>query len=51
MRWQQARPNWFAERAAVKANAPPLEDLGLAVERQMIAEFRDDDSGDEQFGG
>ena len=38
-----------AERAAVKVDTLPLEDLGLAIERKMIAEFRNDDPGDEQL--
>ncbi len=40
-----------AERAPVQIDPLPLEDLGLAVEWQVVAELGDDDPGDEQFGG
>ena len=40
-----------AERAAIEMDALPLEGLGLAIERKVIAEFRDDDPGDEEFRG
>ena len=40
-----------AERAAIEVDPLALEDFGLAVEWQMIAEFRDDNPGDEQLGG
>ena len=38
-----------AERAPIQIDPLPLEDLRLTIKRQMIAEFRDDDPGDEQF--
>jgi len=40
-----------AEGAAIEVDPLPPEDLGLPVERQAIAEFRDDNPGDEQLGG
>ena len=44
-------PDPVAERAAVQVDPLPLEDLGLAIERQVVAEFRDDNPGDEEFRG
>ncbi len=38
-----------AERAAVQVDPLPLEDFGLSVKRKMVAEFRDDDPGDEEL--
>lgn len=40
-----------AERSAVEIDALPLEDPGLAIERQMVAELRDHDPGDELLRG
>lgn len=40
-----------AERAAVEVDPLPLEDPGLTVEAQVVAELRDDDPGDEQLRG
>jgi len=44
-------PDPVAERAAVQIDPLPLEDLGLTIKRQVVAEFRDDDPGDEQLRG
>jgi hypothetical protein len=44
-----ARP--VAQRGAVEVEALPPVDLGLAVERQMVAELGDDDVGDQRLGG
>jgi hypothetical protein len=40
-----------AKGAAIEMDALPLEDLGLAIKRQVVAEFRNDDPGDEEFRG
>jgi hypothetical protein len=40
-----------AERPAVERDPLPPEDLGLAVERQVVAELRDDNPGDEELRG
>jgi hypothetical protein len=44
-----ARP--VAQRGAVELEALPPVDLGLAVERQMVAELGDDEVGDQRLGG
>lgn len=36
-----------AERAAIEVEPLPLEDLGLLVKWQLVAELGDDDPGDE----
>src|SRR5690606_37399988 len=43
-------PDPVAERAAVEVEPLPLEDPGLAVERQVVAKLRDDDPRDQPFG-
>lgn len=43
--------NQVAEGPTVEVDPLPPEDFGLAVESQMIAEFRDDDRCDEQRRG
>lgn len=40
-----------AERAAIEVYPLALEDLGLAVERKVVPELRDDDPGNEQLRG
>lgn len=40
-----------AEGAAIEVDPLPLEDFGLAIKRKVVAELRDDDPGDEEFGG
>jgi hypothetical protein len=44
-----ARP--IAQRGAVEIKALPTVDLGLAVERQVVAELGNDDVGDQRLGG
>ena len=40
-----------AKRAAIQVDPLPLEDLGLAAKRKMVAELRNDDPDNEQFRG
>ena len=49
-RWKQARPAQLPRVAAVEPDALAGVDPGLAVERQMVAELRDDDLGDQRLG-
>ena len=43
--------NPIAKGAAIQIDPLPFEDLGLTVERQMVAELCDDNPGDEQLRG
>ena len=40
----------IAEGRAVEVHALAPEDLGLAIERRVVGEFRDDDLGDQRLG-
>ena len=43
-------PDPVAQGRPIECNPLPLVDPGLAIEREVVAELRDDDLGDQRFG-